>query len=371
MKKYAWYFPNWHVDAINEKWHGKGWTEWEVVKVAHPRFEGHLQPKKPLWGYEDESDPKVFEKKIAYAKKYGVDGFIFDFYWLCDLGRYRINALEKGFLGARNADDCEFGVMWCNHNPIFAHPSPFFEGARTLANGANIDEKFWREVTDYCIENYFSRKNYIRIDGKVYFGIWNLGNMIKSFGSAEKFGEMIDDFRKRAREKGFEVDIEFCRNGIDGFWEDDREKVNSLIKKCGIDGVFCYDWKTHLGTEFPYLSYEKFREFNTAEYPTTTALFDVPLNITVSTGWDPSPRTVQSDMYLEEAGYPFSYITDGNTPEEIEKSFAAAKAFIDSGKCTSNYMTLSTWNEWTEGNYFEPDELYGEGYLEALKKVFG
>lgn len=34
-------------------------------------------------------------------------------------------------------------------------------------------------------------------------------------------------------------------------------------------------------------------------------------------------------------------------------------------------MTLSTWNEWTEGNCFEPDELYGEGYLEALKKVFG
>lgn len=107
MKKYAWYFPNWHVDAINEKWHGKGWTEWEVVKVAHPRFEGHLQPKKPLWGYEDESDPKVFGKKIAYAKKYGVDGFIFDFYWLCDLGRYRINALEKGFLGARNAADLD------------------------------------------------------------------------------------------------------------------------------------------------------------------------------------------------------------------------------------------------------------------------
>mgnify|MGYP004505885217 CR=1 FL=1 len=107
MKKYAWYFPNWHADAVNEKWHGKGWTEWEVVKVAHPRFEGHLQPKKPLWGYEDESDPKVFGKKIAYAKKYGVDGFIFDFYWLCDLGRYRINALEKGFLGARNADDLD------------------------------------------------------------------------------------------------------------------------------------------------------------------------------------------------------------------------------------------------------------------------
>lgn len=30
----------------------------------------------------------------------------------------------------------------------------------------------------------------------------------------------------------------------------------------------------------------------------------------------------------------------------------------------------STWNEWTEGNYLEPDEENGFGYLEAYKKVF-
>ena len=78
IKVYSYYFPNWHADARNEKWHGKGWTEWEVTKCARPRFEGHHQPRIPLWGYEDESDPKVMEKKIATALKYGIDGFIFD-----------------------------------------------------------------------------------------------------------------------------------------------------------------------------------------------------------------------------------------------------------------------------------------------------
>ena len=60
---YAWYFPNWHPDARNDKWHGKGWTEWEGVKHAAQRFDGHTIYH-PLWGYEDESDPKVMEKKI-------------------------------------------------------------------------------------------------------------------------------------------------------------------------------------------------------------------------------------------------------------------------------------------------------------------
>ena len=43
----VYYFPNYHPDSINTRWHGKGWTEWEVVKAAKPRFAGHEQPKVP------------------------------------------------------------------------------------------------------------------------------------------------------------------------------------------------------------------------------------------------------------------------------------------------------------------------------------
>lgn len=46
----AYYFPNWHSNPRNDKWHGTGWTEWEVVKCARPRFSGHQQPKVPIWG---------------------------------------------------------------------------------------------------------------------------------------------------------------------------------------------------------------------------------------------------------------------------------------------------------------------------------
>ena len=44
--------------ARNEKNKGKGWSEWELIKAAKPRFPNHDQPKKPLWGYTDESDPE-------------------------------------------------------------------------------------------------------------------------------------------------------------------------------------------------------------------------------------------------------------------------------------------------------------------------
>ena len=77
----AYYFPNYHYDDRVQEWHGEGWNEWDLVKNARPRFEGHVQPKVPLWGYENEADPKVMEKKIEAAASHGLSAFIFDWYW--------------------------------------------------------------------------------------------------------------------------------------------------------------------------------------------------------------------------------------------------------------------------------------------------
>lgn len=55
----AYYFPQWHPDPRNDRWHGKGWTEWELLKTSVPRYAGHRQPVEPAWGYFDESDPAL------------------------------------------------------------------------------------------------------------------------------------------------------------------------------------------------------------------------------------------------------------------------------------------------------------------------
>ena len=59
-----------------------------------------------------------------------------------------------------------------------------------------------------------------------------------------------------------------------------------------------------------------------------------------------------------------------NTPENFEIALENAKHFVESDVSTAKFITISSWNEWTEGSYLEPDSQYGYGYLEALKKVF-
>ena len=66
----VYYFPNYHVDPRNEKWHGREGTERELGKNAKPRFEGHYQPRVPAWGYEEESRPEVMVNKIKSASEH-------------------------------------------------------------------------------------------------------------------------------------------------------------------------------------------------------------------------------------------------------------------------------------------------------------
>src|SRR5260221_12299023 len=93
----AYYFPNYHVDSRNEKLYGAGWTEWQLVRQAQPRFPGHRQPREPQWGYEDEADTTVFARKIDAAADQGLDFFTFKWYSTDNLS-FRKRALKQGYL---------------------------------------------------------------------------------------------------------------------------------------------------------------------------------------------------------------------------------------------------------------------------------
>ena len=60
-----------------------------------------------------------------------------------------------------------------------------------------------------------------------------------------------------------------------------------------------------------------------------------------------------------------------NTPENFAKGLRMAREYIDAHPDRAPLITVNSWNEWTETSYLEPDNLYGYGYLDAIRRVFG
>lgn len=80
----------------------------------------------------------------------------------------------------------------------------------------------------------------------------------------------------------------------------------------------------------------------------------------VSLGWDANPRFKKYDPN----------VLKDNTPENVEKAFSLAREYADKHSENPPLIIINSWNEWTEGSYFEPDDKYGYGYLEAAKRIF-
>lgn len=373
MQVGVYYFPNYHLDKRNAKSHGEGWTEWELVKRAEPKFEGHSQPKIPLWGYEDESDPNVMAKKIEAATSASIDSFIFDWYWYED-GPFLNSALEKGFLGAHNCESVKFALMWANHDWVDIHPAQrsFVNGINTLYEG-KVSEKAFVEATNYMIKNYFNKPNYWRVKGGLYFSVYMVAGLINSFGGILETKRILNEFRQRVREAGLG---ELHLNAI--VWEKEIlpgessvENLNEMLNEVGFDSVSTYVWiHNHEPERFPFTEYGDFAKVCCKDYEAFTKYYNLPYFPNVTVGWDSSPRTVSSDKY-DYLGYPFVPILKNNNPEEFQKALQRAKDFLSERPKENQILTINAWNEWTEGSYLEPDAEYGYGYLNAIKSVFG
>jgi hypothetical protein len=367
----AYYFPNYHLDARNQLVHGTGWTEWDVVKAARPRWAGHRQPNVPLWGETDEASPEEMARKIAAAADHGIDAFIFDWYHYAD-GPFLERGLDEGFLGAPNRDRLKFALMWANHDWVDIHPQKLGEQPRVLYPGA-VDAGSFRAITDLVVRRYLPQPNYWRPDGRAYFSFYELDKLVGGLGGIEATAAALRDFRVRARAAGqgeLHLNLVYWQHGI---LHGERAAVVTpeLMDQLGFDSISSYVWIHHFPVEpFPAMDYGDALEAYLRYCEKVHVQFAPrPFLPNVTMGWDASPRTVQSDRF-EPRGYPFMGTLKNNTPANFRRALERLGAWVGAREKTP-ILTLNAWNEWTEGSYLEPDTVSGFAYLEAIRDVFG
>jgi len=369
----CYYFPNYHTgDPRNEALKGAGWMEWELVKAARPRFEGHYQPKVPAWGYGDERDPAVMAQKIDAAADHGIDAFIFDWYYFDD-GPFLNKCLDEGFLKAPNTNRIKFSLMWANHDWIDIHPYTHGTEHQLLYPG-KVTPETYDKICDHVIKDYFTKPNYWLVDGKPYFSVYDIQKFVEGFGSLEATKAAMDNMRKKAIAaglKGVHWNLVVWGNPVLPV-EKVPDNVQELLNVLGFDSSTSYVWIHHVsvGREATY-DFNSVRNQYMKHWDKAEKEYGVPYFPNVSMGWDSSPRTDQTKDWQPNWGYPYTGVIINNTPENFKIALQMVKDRMLANPDGPRIMNINCWNEWTEASYLEPDAVYGMEYLNAVKDVFG
>ena len=365
----AYYFPGFHPDPRVSEDHGPGWTEWELLKRAEPKFPGHRQPKVPLWGYEDESKPDVFARKIDAAADHGLNHFLFDWYWYN--GGYLNGGLDSGYLQAPNNRRLKFALMWANHDWFDIQPAKL-HGPGTLLHPGAVNRESFEALTDHVIERYFKHPSYWTIDGKPYFSIYELYRLVDGLGGPEATRAALDRFRAKCANAGFPgLHVNAVTWGVQILPGEQKIKnIRQLVAVLGLDSVTSYVWIHHVTLpDFPQTPYAYALKKMQKYWSEIGAEAGLPYFPNVTMGWDASPRTCQSDAFINRS-YPFMPTLSNNTPAAFEAALDAARRHLDQNQSARGILTINAWNEWTEGSYLEPDAVNGMAYLDAIKRVF-
>lgn len=167
----ALYLPQYHPVAENDKYWGKGFTEWTNVAKAKPLFKGHYQPRIPAdLGFYDLRLPQVRKEQAELAKEAGIEGFCYWHYWFGN-GK---EVLQMPFdeVVKSGEPDFPFCLGWALHD----WTTKTWEKGSSIAKDTMIfKQEFPGEEDDikhfYRLLDAFKDKRYIKVDGKLLFSI--------------------------------------------------------------------------------------------------------------------------------------------------------------------------------------------------------
>jgi hypothetical protein len=347
------YLPQFHPIPENDKWWGKGFTEWTNVGKAKPLFKGHYQPRVPAdLGYYDLRVPETRQEQADMAKEYGIEGFCYWHYWFGNNRRL----LERPFneVLASGKPDFPFCLGWANHS---------WEEKQFGKDGGNkiLMEQLYPGAKDYS-EHFFAvlpafkDSRYIRVDDKPLFLIYVPDEI-------PDVSYFIQFWQKLAMENGLKG-IHFVANTH--FTED----IDKLLDK-GFDAVnilrlfhfFKYEY-TLFERAYVKIMRVVFKRGRLIDYKKQSKYFhgkeDYRDNCypCIFPNWDHSPRSGRA-----------GHIFINSTPQAFKKHVKSVLNTVKDKPPQHQIVFLKSWNEWAEGNYIEPDLKFGRGYLEALKEA--
>jgi glycosyltransferase involved in cell wall biosynthesis len=348
VRMIAFYLPQFHPTPENDQWWGKGFTEWHNVGGASPLFQGHLQPRRPTsLGYYDLRLPDAVNAQFELARRYGIDGFCYYYYWF--EGRRILERPLQDLVDGRTGP-FPFCICWANED--WTRSWDGSTGDVLLAQN-HAPESDFRFIQD--LEPLLRHPEYIRVNGKPMVLIYRADKLATPKATVERW-------RQWSREQGI-GELYLCAVQSFGFhdplplgfdaavefpphcpWEryPDPPYLQTLSELPGkVDGFsgIVYDYQA-----FAKASMARPRE------PFT-------LHRTAMVAWDNTARRGKS-----------AAVYQGFTVDTFQK-WVLANARRAAVEQADAVCFINAWNEWAEGSVMEPDVHFGHQILESTREA--
>lgn len=373
----AFYLPQFHPVEVNDKYWGKGFTEWRNVAKARPLFRGHNEPRIPAdLGYYDLRMPEVREQQAALAEEAGVEGFCYWHYWFGN-GK---EVLERPFDEVvRSGDpDFPFCLGWANHS----WTTRTWTKIKSNAEDSYIFKQEYPGEKDYMDHFYrllpaFKDNRYITVDGKPLFLIFDLNGFNDFINFKNVWNNLAEE------------------NGLPGFYFVSHTSTVPIINRKNRKELLHPDVLAENAVK---LAFEKGADavetlnLQYAELKTKGLLYKV---------CGAASRSKLNGLFLEKYDYGkivsnyqigcaqqeniFPEILVGNdrspragrkaiiyynaTPENFYKGAKKAIELVEKKNKEHRIIFLNSWNEWGEGSYMEPDTKYGKEFIYQLRRA--
>ncbi|MGQ0762599.1 MAG: glycoside hydrolase family 99-like domain-containing protein [Acidobacteriota bacterium] len=331
----AFYLPQFYPTPENDRWWGKGFTEWTNVAKARPLFDSHYQPHLPAnLGFYDLRVPEVREAQARLAQSHGIEGFCYWHYWF-----HGKRVLERPFSEVLSSGrpDFPFCLGWANETW-----SRRWHGSGA-ANEVLVEQKYSTEDDRDHIRwliKAFVDPRYIKVHGRPLLLIYRPTDLPNP-------NLTTDIFREECVAHGLpepylvasnsHKDLDYRGLGFDRTME--FEPQLGLMPGPNDNGLKIYDYaiaRDRMGGR-------------KRDFPIFPAIF---------VRWDNTPRRADNGI-----------VFINSTPEKFEEGLDRLVNSVEDVPYDDRVVFINAWNEWAEGNHLEPDLKYGLQYLEAVKRV--
>jgi lipopolysaccharide biosynthesis protein len=347
----AYYLPQFHPTPANDRWWGRGFTEWTNVTRAKPLFAGHRQPRLPgELGFYDLRLAEVQEAQAALARWGGVSAFCYYYYWFD--GRRELDLPLRNMM-ASGRPDLPFFLCWANE--------PWGRNWDGLSRNVLIAQSYapgWIDAFAQDVAPALRDPRYFRLMGRPVLMIYRAMHIPGTQKALRALREAlalhgVADVHLSAAWVHFGGDSELPRDpaalGLDSYsaFPPHQTHATDIVGRVrtltpGFSGMIRdYDSVVSMALDELKMPVEGLR------------------NRGVMAGWDNTAR--RGDTAL---------IYHGATPAKLRRWLRGlVRHELATPGPGERLMMINAWNEWAEGTYLEPDRDFGRGWLEAVRSA--